>query len=171
MSESESVVVSRTKTHLAKAGYETASESLLKYKRGSLWGSLTSFPRRWEVHVILRTRKVSENQTEVLIRFNVNTMGPLVSRKGREFWELEFKRLEDAVCSGRVDTPVASSIARPSVLEWLAVFTLAIAVAVLVGILVGRMAVEATGQESFSLLGIVASVAVVQLITRLFLPV
>ena len=136
VSESEDVVDKRAITWLEKAGYKPVSaQSALVYKRGSLFGSRTSFtPRGWECHVTIKAAPGSGQTTHVSICFDINTSGQIVTQKERRFWDTELGGLQEAINSGNIDTLTSTEVAESSLNQNLITILVVFIFAVGVGI-------------------------------------
>jgi hypothetical protein len=84
--------------YLENKGYKQR-ESIpnLVYERGSGCGSLLSFStKKWKVAVTIQIHPNTDQLTNVVATFNINTTGQWVTKKERDFWE---KELDDLVTS------------------------------------------------------------------------
>jgi hypothetical protein len=109
----ESTQVSREliTRYLESKGYKQQQlDSGIVYERGSGLGSLLSFStKQWKVAVTIQTHPNIDQTTNVVVTFNINTTGQLVTKKERNFWE---KELDDLVVSANGFNADISSTAK-----------------------------------------------------------
>ena len=92
----------RVEEFLAQAGYERISTSELKYKRGSMLGSLTSFsPRKWRASLLTRIHPLDRDRATVSVTLDVNTTGQMVTQREKDYWETEIEGFKKAIESGK----------------------------------------------------------------------
>lgn len=141
VSETGKVVTNRAITWLEKGGYKPVStQPLLVYKRGSLFGSRTSFtPRGWECSVTIEVVPSSDQTTHVSICFDVNTSGQVVTQRERRFWDTELSGLQETINSGNIDTVASTEIAQSALSQNLMIILVIFIFAVGLGIFAGIM--------------------------------
>jgi hypothetical protein len=91
----------RAEEFLAQAGYERISTSELKYKRGSMLGSLTSFsPRKSRASLLTRIHPLDSDRATVSVTLDVNTTGQIVTQRDIDYWETEIEGFKKTIESG-----------------------------------------------------------------------
>lgn len=100
--ESVRIVEERIIRYLEMAGYKTSqSEGAVVFKRGSLFGSWTSFsPKKWKAIVKVHLLPVPNTGTKVVFFYNINITGQSVTQSEVDFWNVELAGLQKAVVSG-----------------------------------------------------------------------
>jgi len=93
----------RVEEFLAQAGYQRTSNSELKYKRGSMLGSLTSFsPRKWRASLLTRIHPLDRDRAKISVIVDVNTTGQMVTQREKDYWETEIEGFKKAIESGKI---------------------------------------------------------------------
>lgn len=94
----------RISASLSQAGYRLGSESVLKFNRGSIVGSLSSFsPRKWKADGQIVFRVLDENSVRLLLDLDVNTTGQIVTERETDYWNAEVDGIQAAIQSGEVE--------------------------------------------------------------------
>lgn len=85
-------------------GYRAAGgPGEIQYRRGSKWGSLTSFtPKGWLCVISINLRTEGTEASWMQATYQIDTSGQMVTQKEREFWQAEIRQLEETIRSGRV---------------------------------------------------------------------
>lgn len=134
----ERVVKERVGSFLSAAGYRELASSPMKYKRGSLIGTLTALsPNKWQADALVETEPAGENQTNVRLKLDVNTTGHIILPKEGDYWQSEMDTFEQDITSGEINVESSSKSAlalKSSVVKGIMIFLLA---AVLVGVPAG----------------------------------
>lgn len=140
----------RIRNYFVAAGYrqETSTEGMMRFRRGTPWGSFVSFtPAGWGVAAEINLHS-ADDQVEVVAIFDVNTTGQAVTGKERDFWAAELDGLATALdSSSPVDVPAVTTA--NSALWQNIYFTIAVVgSAWLAGTLSGRLG--ASGWQQFT---------------------
>ena len=99
----ETVVKERVGSFLSAAGYRELATSPMKYKRGSLIGTLTALsPNKWQADALVETEPAGENQTNVRLKLDVNTTGHIILPKESDYWQSEMNTFEQDITSGEI---------------------------------------------------------------------
>lgn len=90
---------------LQNLGYVREPGSALRFRRGALLGSLTSFsPNKWKTKASAAVERLDDQRSTVSFSLDVNTTGQLVTEGEREYWNKEIEGLQTAVRTGAVQT-------------------------------------------------------------------
>jgi hypothetical protein len=129
----QETVQARAGQYLEGVGYRSVDEA--HYRRGSRWGSLTSFtPRGWQA-VVTTEVKPGGDGSAVRAFFDVDTFGQQVIPAEVEFWQAEAACLADAVLTGRANTDLPAAYAGRARRAGFKVVPIMIGVALLAAIL------------------------------------
>lgn len=153
----EEIVKDRARNFLSAAGYQAVSSSPVKYKRGTLFGSLASIsPKKWQAQASVEVTPSGGNQSMVALKIDVNTRGHIITQKEVAYWRTEVEGFERAVSAGEVNPDgldEAVGAVTKSVWKGFLVFVLvALAVGVPIGLLMSRI------NRSFSSVGMVIGI-------------
>jgi hypothetical protein len=157
VAQPEAVVAERARNFLSAAGYQAVSLSPVRYKRGTLFGSLASIsPKKWQAQASVEVAPSGGGQTTVALKLDVNTKGHIITQKEVAYWQTEVESFERAVSVGDVNAgglDDAVAAVTKSVWKGFLVFVLvALGVGVPVGLLASRI------NRSFSVVGIVIGI-------------
>ncbi len=98
------VVEERARNFLSAAGYQAVPGSSVRYQRGTLFGSLTSFsPKKWQARASFEVAPSGGDGTKVALKVDVNTKGHIITRKEAAYWQSEVESFERAVSAGEVN--------------------------------------------------------------------
>jgi hypothetical protein len=133
---SEVVLRARITTYLTNSGFRlVSSQPDLAFRRGSLFGSVTSFsPRGWESVVVTRFSPTDEKMTQVAIVLQINTSGQWVTDKERKFWQAELDNLNQAISTGDIDVSATTENATSALIQNLTALLLMIGLGVVMAI-------------------------------------
>lgn len=110
--EHPDAAVTRIENYLNTIGFRLIEKdsSRLRFKRGSLLGSLTSNkPRKWKSEILVSNQSHSDFQ----VILDINTTGQTVESHEEEFWEIEIDNIkkiiegEDIVSTQEVESSIA----------------------------------------------------------------
>lgn len=91
----------RARAFLRRAGYRSDPKSLLRFRRGSIRGSLTSFsPRKWKARAAVSIEPLDGDHTRVSLAVTVNTTGQRVTERETTFWQAEMDAFREALETG-----------------------------------------------------------------------
>ena len=148
----------RATTFLERAGYKPASDSALRFKRGSALGSFTSFsPRKWKAVATVSVLPIENNASRVSLALDVNTTGQQVTQREIEYWNSEAESFQRAVQTGDLDIrELNQGHKRLTTSGWKGLWVF-VGVAIAVGVPVGVLA--ALINSSFSSVGVIVGVS------------
>jgi hypothetical protein len=104
-SEPPEFMLNRITLYLKSRGYSIATQPpRTTFKRGSLWGSLTSFnPAKWKARIEVQLSPAPGGTTEVAIVSDVNTTGQTVRKAEIDSLNAEMDGLAQVIGGGQFD--------------------------------------------------------------------
>lgn len=116
-----SILKDRIEKYFLAIGYKKVEgPGLLVYKRGSYFGSLTSFlPKGWLSQVTVEIVSVDGYSSTAAVHYAVNTTGQIVTQKERDFWQDEIDHLVEAAHTGSISNgakKISRAVARQNML-------------------------------------------------------
>lgn len=85
----------------------------MKFKRGSLWGSLTSLnPVNWKTAVSVEVIKRDRMDYDLFARYRFSTLGQFISNEEKDYFSLEVDAFEKAISQFDVDVDKSEQLAQ-----------------------------------------------------------